>query len=281
MTHYFGAAYDSYDLIKSAENIKNAGGNLIQIFLSLPGDTKTHELSVTRLKEFSKYLKDNNMGVMVHSSYTHNVASNWDEYSWWIKQIELEIKYCHMISALGLVLHFGKQLDLTIEEAYNNMYTSLLYIHMKTIMYKDIKIMLETPTGQGSEICFKLENLSYFFKKFSKNQNREIKDRFRICVDTCHIFAAGYNIKTKKDVKLYLEAFEELIGIRYIGAIHLNDCKVMLGEQKDRHDNIGKGYIGLEGLKAIYNYFRDLKIPIILETPENGYKTEIKLLKNN
>lgn len=281
MTHYFGAAYDSYDLIKSAERIKEVGGNLIQIFLTLPGNTETSEISNKALNDFSKYLEENNMGVLVHSSYTHNVAQNWDEYSWWIKNIELEIEYCHKIKALGLVLHFGKQLDLTLQEAYNNMYTSLLYIHNKTKKYQDIRIMLETPTGQGSEVCFKLEDLAYFFKKFSKSLNKEIKDRFRICIDTCHIFAAGYNLKTKKDIKFYLEAFEELIGIRYIGAIHLNDCKVNLGEQKDRHENIGKGYIGFEGLKVIYQYFRNLGVPIVLETPGNGYKTEIKLLKNS
>lgn len=279
MTHYFGAHYDSHNLVNSAERIKDSGGNLIQIFLTLPGNTKTEKKSNLELNEFKKYLEENDMRVVVHSSYMHNVAQGWDEYSWWLKNLEMEIKYCHMINAIGLVLHFGKQLDLSIEEAYNNMYTSLLYIHNKTIQYKNVKIFLETSTGQGSELCYKMEDLAHFFRKFSKNPNKDICNRFRLCVDTCHIFAAGYNIKTKKDIKLYLEAFEELIGLRYIGIIHLNDCKVDLGGQKDRHNNIGKGYIGLDGLKVFYKYFRDLRVPIVLETPNNGYKTEIKLLK--
>lgn len=279
IAHYFGAHYDSDNLIESAQRIKNAGGNLIQIFLTLPGNSETKKRSEDELNKFNEYLITNNMKVVVHSSYMHNVARKWDEYSWWIKNLETEIQYCYKINAIGLVLHFGKQLDLTIEEAYNNMYTSLLFIHSKTINYKNIKIFLETSTGQGSELCYRLEDLSYFFKKFSKNENKDIKDRFRICIDTCHIFSAGYNIKTKNDIKRYLEAFEELVGLRYVGLIHLNDCKVNIGEQKDRHDNIGKGYIGFEGLKCLYKYFKKLNVPIILETPDSGYRMEIKLLK--
>jgi len=280
MEHYFGAHYDSDNLIESAQRIKDAGGNLIQIFLTLPGNQKTTDRSNKELSEFKQYLDSSNMKVVVHSSYIHNVAKYWDNYSWWLKNLEMELKYCHMIGAIGLVLHFGKQLDLTVEEAYNNMYTSLLYLHNKTMAYKDVPIFLETSTGQGSEICYRLEELAHFYKKFSKNENKDIKNRFKLCIDTCHIFAAGYNLKTKNDIKMYLEAFEELIGLRYIGLIHLNDCKVNLGEQRDRHNNIGKGYIGLEGLTHFYKYFKKLNVPIILETPDNGYRTEIKLLKN-
>ena len=161
------------------------------------------------------------------------------------------------------------------------MYTSLIYIHNKTKKYKDVLILLETSTGQGTELCWRMEDLAYFYKKFSKNENKELKDRIKLCVDTCHIFSAGYNIRTKGDVKRYLEAFEELIGIRYIKLIHLNDCKVSIGAQKDRHDNIDKGYIGFTGLKIFFDYFRNLGIPIVLETPDYGYRKEIKLLKKN
>jgi len=279
--HYFGAHFESYELVDSAEKIKNAGGNLIQIFLTLPGNQKTQERTDKELLDFKNYLVKNNMKVVVHSSYTHNMARDWDTYSWWIKNLELEIKYSHKINAIGLVLHFGKKLELSLEEAYNNMYTSLLYIHNKTLEYKDVQILLETSTGQGTETCFRLEDLAYFYKKFSKNVNKDIKDRFKLCIDTCHIFSAGYDIRTKKDVKRYLETFDEMVGLRYVKLIHLNDCKVSIGAQKDRHENIGNGYIGFEGLKYFYLYFKKkLNIPIVLETPNFGYRQEIKLLKN-
>lgn len=279
MKHYIGAHWDLNNLIDSAKRIKSAGGNLIQVFLTLPGQQITPEKTKRELEAFKKYLVDNEMKVVVHSSYLHNLARDWDQYSWWLKNIELEIKYSHIIGAIGLVLHFGKKLELSLEEAYNNMYTSLIYVHNKTLEYKDVLIILEQPTGQGSEICYKLEDLAYFYKKFSRNQNEEIKKRFKICIDTCHAFSAGYNLKTKNDVKRFLETFEELIGIRYVKLVHLNDCKVDVGSQKDRHDNIGKGFIGYEGLFTLFKYFWNLDVPIILETPDTGYKTEIGLLK--
>ena len=281
MEHYFGAHFESYNLIESAEKIKLAGGNLIQIFLTLPGDQETTERTDQELIKFKKYLDQNKMKVVVHSSYMHNLARDWDTYSWWLKNLELEIEYAHKIGAIGVVIHFGKQLELSIEEAYNNMYTSLVFIHNKTIKYKDVLLLLETSTGQGTELCWRMEDLAYFYKKFSKNENKELKDRVKLCVDTCHIFSAGYNLKTKGDIKRYLEAFEELIGLRYIKLIHLNDCKVSIGSQKDRHENIGKGYIGFTGLKIFFDYFKNLNVPIVLETPDYGYRKEIKLLKKN
>ena len=158
------------------------------------------------------------------------------------------------------------------------MYSSLIHIHNSTKKYSNIKIFLETSTGQRTELCYKMEDLSYFYKKFSKNHNKEVKKRFKLCIDTCHIFSAGYCIKTKKNIKLFLEAFEEMIGLRYVGLIHLNDSKVECGKQVDRHQNIGEGFIGYNGLKYLFDYFRNLNIPIVLETPREGYIYEIKSL---
>lgn len=279
--HYIGADCDSHNLIESAVNLKKAGGNLMQIFITLPGNRKIEEKSKNELSQFNNFLINNSMKVVIHSSYTHNLARNWDTYSWWIKNLEIEIKYAHSVGAIGIVLHFGKKLDLSTEEAYNNMYTSLLYIHHKTLDYKNVLIFLETTAGQGSEICYKMEDLSHFYRKLSKNENKSIRDRFKLCMDTCHIFAAGYDITTIKKIKTYMEEFEELIGIRYIGLLHLNDSKTKIGSLKDRHDNIGKGYIGLIPLQYFYNFFKKINVPIILETPANGYIREIKLLKNS
>jgi deoxyribonuclease IV len=275
---YFGTHMNYYNnLVGAAKSVQNAGGNLIQIFLTRPN----HRVDKSDLEPFTRYLKDNDMRVVVHSSYTHNIAQNWDQHSWWLKNLEIEIKYAHMIGAFGLVLHIGKQMELTREEAFNNMYTSLIYVHNRTKEYSDVKIFLETSAGQGTEMCYRLEELAKFYKKFSKNDNKDLKDRIKLCVDTCHVFVAGYNLKTETDVKLFLEAFDELIGISNIRLIHLNDSVVDVGCQKDRHDNIGVGYIGLEGLRYIFRYFRKLNVPIVLETPFNGYKKEIPLLSSS
>lgn len=278
---YFGAHISSNNLIGSAKLILEAGGNLIQIFLTLPGEKNTKERSKQELLDFKNFLIQNNMKVVVHSSYIHNLARDWDNYSWWLRNLELEIKYANFIGAIGIILHFGKRLELSLEQSFNNMYTSLIFIHNKTKEYIETPIFLETSTGQGSEICFKLEELSRFYKKFSLNKNPEIKNRIKICIDTCHVFSAGYNLKTKSDVVQFLESFEELIGLRYVKLIHLNDCLVDVGSKRDRHENIGKGYIGLTGLIHFFNYFRKLNIPIILETPDSGFRTEIDILNSN
>jgi len=281
MQHYFGAHIDTFeDLIKPTEIVKNVGGNLVQIFMTLPGAQKVTKYNTDELLKYKKYLKDNEMKVVIHSSYIHNLARDWDHYSWWIKNLEIEIKYAHLIGAIGIVIHFGKKLELSTEEAYNNMFSSLLYIHNQTLEYKDVSIILETSTGQGTEVCFKIEDLAYFFNKFIKSDNKVIKDRFRICIDTCHIFSAGYDIKTKNGVETYLQQFENLIGLRYVKLIHLNDCKVDVGEHRDRHQNIGDGFIGITGLKHFFKYFKKLGVGIVLETPSDGYLKEIpKLLK--
>jgi len=204
---YFGTSIKiNNNIIDKIKNIKAVGGNFIQIFIIKPGIKNILEYD-KKLDDLKDYLIKNNMKVVVHSSYLHNLARNWDKHSWWLNNLELEIKYAHNIGAIGIVVHFGKKLDLSINEAYNNMYTALIYIHNKTKEYKDIKIFLETSTGQSSEICYKLEDLAYFYKKISRNENKDIKNRIKLCIDTCHVFAAGYSLKTKKEVKLFCLAF--------------------------------------------------------------------------
>lgn len=280
MTIYFGAHIGvSKSLLNDVKHLKESGGNLLQIMLTVQGYKLIDEDKASILLKLKEYVDKNNMKIVIHSSYTHNLAREWDNHSWWIKAMELEIKYAHMLGAIGLVVHFGKSLDIPISQAYNNMYTSIIHLHNITKEYKSVKILLETSTGQGSEMCYKLEDLAHFYRKFSGNNNSEIKNRVKLCIDTCHIFAAGYNVITPDDIKRYLEEFDELIGIKYVQLIHLNDSKAGLGEKLDRHENIGKGKIGYGGLKYIFDYFTKLDIPIILETPGCNYAKEIKLLK--
>ena len=139
------------------------------------------------------------MKVVVHSTYLINLARKWDEYSWWIKNLILEIQYANMIGAFGVVIHLGKKLNLSIEEAYNNMYTAIIYILNKTMSLDNVSLILETSSGQGSELCYNLNDLSHFYKKFSINKN--IYKRINICIDSCHIYSAGYDISSKSKVK--------------------------------------------------------------------------------
>jgi deoxyribonuclease IV len=260
-------------LLEEAERANKMGATIIQLFVD-PFNKKKDNYKL--LKD---YLVKNKMKCVIHASYTINLSKHWDEYSPHIHQFINEIELASLTGAIGIVVHVGKQLDLSYEEAFNNMYTSLLHVHNKTKKY-NIRIFLETPSGQGSEMCYKIEDYSKLLRKFVHHNNKEIQDRFRMCLDTCHIFSAGYDLRTKPCISMYLDILEELVGLRYTGLIHLNDSKNELGANVDRHESLGKGYIGKTGLEIFSNFFKKIEVPIILETPDHFHKHEIdKYLK--
>ena len=260
----------SYDMIiKELKKAKNTNANIIQLFID-PSHSQNNNLYIN----FRDMLISYNIKCIVHASYTINLAKHWDTYSPHIIQLIEEIKMATLINAIGIVIHLGKTLELSQAEALNNMYSSLLYIHNQTKEISNIKIFIETSSGQGSEMCFLINDFAHFFKKFIRI-NPTINDRFRICIDTCHIFASGYDIRNKKTITNYLNLFEKLIGIKYIGLIHLNDSKNDLNSHLDRHESIGKGYIGKNGLKIFADFFKKLNVPIILETPNHNHSQEL------
>ena len=173
---------DPKEIIYEIDRITNVGANAVQLFV-FP-DYKDQSI----YEVFKDKAKLKGITAIVHGSYIINTAKNWNEYSWWVVQLIDEIELANKIGSNSLIIHMGKQLNLSKEQAYNNMYTLLLYVHSKTKKYSNTKIVLEYPSGQGSELCYKIEDFAYFFKKFSLNKNIEIQDRFRICLDTCHIF---------------------------------------------------------------------------------------------
>lgn len=260
---------------KTLTNVANAGGSIVQIMFDKPVTSKgDHTAEPLHLSNLKKELERLHMKVVVHSSYRHNLAKDWDEHSWWIKHLMLEMEYCKSLNGVGVVVHFGKQLQSSVHESYNNMYTSLVHIINNT---EDTVIFLETSSGQGTELCYKLEDLAYFYRKILKNS--KLKKRIKLCIDTCHIFVAGYDIRNIDTAKMFLDTFNEMIGLKYVGLLHLNDSKIKLGCQVDRHESLGKGWIGAESLKYVFKYFKKLKVPTILETPNESYITEIHYLQ--
>ena len=99
-----------------------------------------------------------------------------------------------------------------------------------------------------------------------------------VCLDTCHVFSAGYDLKNKNKIKLFLETFDELIGIDNLGVVHLNDSVKDVGSRLDRHATIGDGKIGLSNMKYLFKYFKKYKIPVVLETPWSNLQKEINKL---
>lgn len=266
-------------LLNAAKLLHKHNGNIIQIFLSSP---RTKNMTIKNksnqeLKEFKEYLHKHNIKLMIHSSYLLNIAKEWDERSWSIMNLITELEYAEKLSALGVVIHLGKQLDLKKEIAFNNMVTALTYVANKTRKFK-VKILIETSTGQGSEMCYKLKDFAEFYHSLNSSKYH---NRFGICVDTCHIFAAGYDIRNKKNINDYISEFDKLIGIKHIKLIHLNDSKKDIGSKVDRHQELGKGFIKLDGLKYFYKFAKMMNIPVVLETPNKSFIKEINLLTNH
>jgi len=251
-------------LIDQIKYYHNKNCNTLQLFVST---NKKHKEFYEPIKKLINKL---NIILSVHISYTINIASDPNIYSWGIMQFIEEIQIASIIGAYAVVVHLGKQLDMSKEVALNNMFINLLKV-LEATKNLDIKILIETSTGQGTEMCYDLNEFALFFKKIKNN-------RIGICLDTCHIFNAGYDIRTKKTTENYLKLFEEEIGINYIKLIHLNDSSNDLGMKIDRHQNIGKGYIGLEGIKQIIMFFTSLNIPIVLETPDEYINDDLIIL---
>lgn len=206
-----------------------------------------------------------NIKPILHASYYINSAKSVDPHSFNIIQTKRDINIVNKINAYAYIIHLGKQTDLSYKNAYNNMKMYIKYILM-TI--KNSYVLIETSSGQGTEMCFNINELSKLFNELKQEYKT---NKLGICIDTCHLYAAGYNINDDLMNKL-----DKLIGKKYIKLIHLNDSRGGLGERKDRHESIGKGYIGT----SLYDFGKKLygKIPIILETPEKHQIEEIKKL---
>lgn len=279
MEHLIGCHLSNTNLFKSIDEVNKYNGNFMQIFVTNPLGRASPD-SLKKYKEIGpeikKYCENNQTKIVVHSPYVLNFAKEFNENSHQITRILLELKIAHEIGALGCVIHVGKSLELDINDATLNMYKSIKYILEKIKENKlDSILILETAAGQGSELLVTEENeiddLANFYHRFTKD-DRKI---FKLCVDTCHIFSAGFDISNKKKVRYFFILFDKMIGLENLALIHFNDSKTEYNSHKDRHERIGKGYIGLSGLAEFVRQAYRFKIPIILETHGDSYKKEI------
>jgi deoxyribonuclease-4 len=283
---YYGAHMSITNGIVSAiSNINEIGGNMIQIFLSSPmmlnSNIDMKKFSPKNIDQIKNKCKETNSKIVIHLPYVINLAKPLDINPFETKSIKIIIKQLelsHLIGSIGCVVHVGKYTELTEIEGLENMYKSLKLIvdYIKTHNL-NTHIILETSAGQGTELLptknNSLNDLADFYARFDSIDKKYIK----ICVDTCHVFAAGYNLKEKSMVKTFFNQFNEVIGLENLALIHLNDSKKACGSCVDRHESLGKGCIGIEGLKHFIRYAIYYKIPTVLETPSD-YIEELNLI---
>lgn len=253
------------DMKKTIESLGN-DINTVQFFVNASYDKEI-------VQKAGKVFHNSNITGYIHSSYTINCAKEWDESSWWINYLIFEIKTAYLLRAKGIVLHTGTSVGLNEKIAINNLYTCMRYIHSKTKKESSVKIILETPAGKGTEILTNYDEFINFMGKFDD-------DRFGMCLDTCHVFSAGYDIRKISVFNNMLKKCIDKLGSNKLALIHLNDSKKDLAERKDSHESLGYGFIGRESFNHIIKTITDLKIPIILETPSIYHDNEIKWIKD-
>ncbi|MEW5797523.1 MAG: deoxyribonuclease IV [Bacteroidota bacterium] len=173
-----------------------------------------------------------------------------------------ELERCEQLGIPLLNFHPGSHLGAGDEEGIKKICESLNVAHDATKNFK-VKSVLETTAGQGTNVGYKFEHLRTII------DGVENPERMAVCIDTCHIFAAGYNISNEKGYEETFKLFDEIIGLDRLVAFHINDSKKGLGSHVDRHEHIGKGAIGLTGFRLLMNDPRFTHIPKILETPKS------------
>ena len=248
--------------------------NTMQIFSKNASTWREKILKKDEVENFRENLKKSNINpVFIHASYLVNLASPSDEL--YFKSINAFVEEMKRVDILltepYLIVHPGAHTGAGEEYGIQRIIRALNIILEKSAGL-DLKtmILLEDTAGSGT-------HLGYTFGQL-KRMMEGAKDRKRIgiCFDTCHAFAAGYDLSHQKGIEQTLEEIDKYLGLEQLKVIHLNDSKFSLGSRKDRHMHIGKGYIGLEGFKVLVNhkYLKDL--PFILETPKYDEKDDLK-----
>ncbi len=265
---------------KALESGLELGCESIQIFARNVRSWTSKSLSKEDIHDFCakrEELKNSIWPVITHNSYLVNLAGTEQEklekshnamLDELIKADQLHVEYLNM--------HPGnKGEDLTEEQALDRISNQINQLLEETKGSK-VTLLLETTAGQGNDIGYKFGHLKQIIDKI------EMKNRIGVCFDTCHAFAAGYDFTTQKNYDDVIKKFDQIVGLNYLKAFHLNDSEKELGSRADRHDHIGQGKIGKESFGFFVNDERFKDIPGILETPEaeDKYEMNLKTLKS-
>jgi deoxyribonuclease-4 len=184
-----------------------------------------------------------------------------------------EMMRCELLGLDRLNFHPGGHLNLISEDECMGRISESINIALEKT--KGVIAVIENTAGQGSNMGHKFEQLRSMIDKV------EDKSRVGVCIDTCHAFVSGYNIKTKEGYTETFRLFESIVGFKYLKGMHLNDTKKELGSRVDRHDSIGKGFLGTDVFGMLMNDERFDDIPLILETPDEMlYEEEIKIMNS-
>jgi deoxyribonuclease IV len=257
------------------ERAHRAGCTTMQIFSKNNTRWKAKPLTDFDIINYKKREKESNIKpVVVHSSYLINLCAKDKETLKKSRNSFLdELERCQHLGVPYFVFHPGSHVGQGEETGMKIIAESLNMLHEKTRRYR-VKSVLETTAGQGSNLGYRFEQIRSIIDMI------ENKRRVGVCVDSCHLFAAGYDISYERGYEQTFRDFDDIIGMNRLMVIHLNDSKGALGSRLDRHEHIGKGRIGDVGFSLIMNDKRFAAIPKILETPKGeDMKEDVMNLK--
>jgi len=257
---------------------KSIGATTIQLFTSNQRQWHSRSLSQEAITKWNETLLETGLKeIMSHDSYLINLGAPDPENL--VKSrhaFREEIIRCLQLGISYLNFHPGSALKAGVEPCLERIVESLCEVQDLFSGKDPLRLLIETTAGQGSTIGSSFEEISYIVKHAMNVVP------IGVCMDTCHSFQAGYDLRTKEAVSKTLDEFDKVVGLQHLYAFHLNDSMKDIGARVDRHMPIGKGFIGIDGFKAIMQEPRISSLPKYLETPGGPpvWKEEIALLKS-
>ncbi len=264
-------------LLGSLQEALSYNADTFMFYTGAPQNTKRNNIEDGLTLQALNIMKEKNIDyskVIVHAPYIVNLC-NENNFSFSVSFLTEEMNRCNLLGVKYMVLHPGSHVGIGEEAGLNNIIKGLNLVFENLKDNNNVTILLETMAGKGTELGTTIEQLKYII------DNINDKDHIGVCLDTCHLNDAGYDLNNFDD---YLDSFDKLIGINKIGCIHVNDSKNDISSHKDRHENIGFGTIGFDTLLNIIYNKRLENIPKILETPYVDkkyppYKYEIEMIR--
>ncbi|MBN1549239.1 deoxyribonuclease IV [Candidatus Babeliales bacterium] len=265
---------------KAVQRGASIGCTALQIFTKSNRQWHARPIIQDSIAAFNEALQETGIQkkhIVAHASYLINLgATSQETFEKSHKALKEELSRCDRLGIPYLVLHPGSRGKQELNDALKQISSAI----KETLSHHDgtAKLLIETMAGQGTNVGATFEEIAYLLQHINH------PSQTGVCVDTCHIFAAGYDLRTKITYKNTWKFFDDIIGLHHVKAFHLNDSKTSLTSKIDRHEHIGKGKLGLEPFRLLMNDERFLHIPKLLETPDQhglkDYERNLTILNN-
>ena len=259
---------------KAVDNAVERNCTAFQIFTRSPRSWHAKELTKEVIDAFKSKLKDSKIdrfAICAHMPYLPNLATpKEDAFEKSVNTLVSEVERCAQLGIPYLVTHLGSHLGTGEEAGIKRLVDGLTKAGQTK---NDVMILLENTAGQKNSVGSDFQQLGEIFKQLKPGK------KFGVCLDTCHAFVAGYDLRTKEKVKETFKEFDKHVGIENLKILHLNDARGELGCNLDRHYHLGLGGIGEEGITSVVKFANKEKIPIILETPIDDDRDDFENVK--